>query len=172
MLPVGTRDRLMTFTGESISTKAPSAEPAVQRSPDSGNPAAADIAGLINTHPLSTFQKEIMVLIGTVILMDHPGDGVCRARLDAGLAHRPKRSRPDLWRRAPWYVGRFDAAQHSFRSCRPTARARRIDDLLQPVHAGDSCGGIRAATCVPALLDGTRHRRADGEFCLPPPCIP
>ncbi len=60
----------MTFPGQSISAEEPSAEPAVLRSPDSGNPAAADIAGLINTHPLSSFQKEIMVLIGAVILMD------------------------------------------------------------------------------------------------------
>src|SRR6266576_5769377 len=70
MLHVANRDHLMTFPGQSISAEEPSAEPAVLRSPDSGNPAAADIAGLINTHPLSSFQKEIMVLIGAVILMD------------------------------------------------------------------------------------------------------
>jgi AAHS family 4-hydroxybenzoate transporter-like MFS transporter len=70
MLHVANRDHLMTFSGQSISADEPSAEPAALRSPDSGNPAAADIAGLINTHPLSSFQKEIMVLIGAVILMD------------------------------------------------------------------------------------------------------
>ncbi len=60
----------MTFPGQSISAEEPSAEAAVLRSPDSGNPAAADIAGLINMHPLSSFQKGIMVLIGGVVLMD------------------------------------------------------------------------------------------------------
>src|SRR6266566_4221823 len=70
MLHVANRDHLMTFPGQSISAEEPSAEPAVLRSPDSGNPAAADIAGLINTHPLSSFQKGIMVLIGGVVVMD------------------------------------------------------------------------------------------------------
>jgi len=70
MRHVANRDHLMTFPGQSISAEEPSEEPAVLRSPDSGNPAAADIAGLINTHPLSSFQKEIMVLIGAVVLMD------------------------------------------------------------------------------------------------------
>jgi MFS transporter, AAHS family, 4-hydroxybenzoate transporter len=70
MRHVANRDHLMAFPGQSISAAGPAVEPAVPRSPDSGNPAAADIAGLINTHPLSSFQKGIMVLIGGVILMD------------------------------------------------------------------------------------------------------
>src|SRR6267142_498066 len=40
------------------------------RPPGSGNPATLDIAGLINARPLSSFQKEIMVLIGGVVIMD------------------------------------------------------------------------------------------------------
>jgi len=60
----------MIYPGQSISSEEPSAESAMLRSPDSGNPAVADIAGLINMHPLSSFQKGIMVLIGGVVLMD------------------------------------------------------------------------------------------------------
>jgi AAHS family 4-hydroxybenzoate transporter-like MFS transporter len=60
----------MTFPGQIISGEEPSAEAAVLCSPDSGNPAVADIAGLINMHPLSSFQKGIMVLIGGVVVMD------------------------------------------------------------------------------------------------------
>jgi MFS transporter, AAHS family, 4-hydroxybenzoate transporter len=67
---VANRDDLMTFPSQSISTGEPSAERVVPHSLDSGNPAAADIVGLINMHPLSTFQKGIMVLIGGAILMD------------------------------------------------------------------------------------------------------
>jgi MFS transporter, AAHS family, 4-hydroxybenzoate transporter len=46
------------------------AEAAALRSPISGNPSVVDIAGLINMHPLSSFQKGIMVLIGGVVVMD------------------------------------------------------------------------------------------------------
>ncbi len=60
----------MTFPGGRISSAVPSAEAAVLRSPDSGNPAVVDIAALINTLPLSSFQKGIMVLIGGVVVMD------------------------------------------------------------------------------------------------------
>jgi AAHS family 4-hydroxybenzoate transporter-like MFS transporter len=48
----------------------PAEETAILRSPNSGKPAAVDIAGLINMHPLSSFQKGIMVLIGGVVVMD------------------------------------------------------------------------------------------------------
>src|SRR5260221_10459793 len=64
------RDTLMAFPDQSISAEGSSAHPAVPGSPDSGNSAVADIVALINTHPLSSFQKGIMVLIGAVILMD------------------------------------------------------------------------------------------------------
>jgi AAHS family 4-hydroxybenzoate transporter-like MFS transporter len=67
---VANRDHLMTFPGQRIHSEEPSAETAGLRSPDSGNPAVVDIAGLINTHPLSSFQKEIMILIGGVVVMD------------------------------------------------------------------------------------------------------
>ena len=60
----------MALPDQNISVVGRAAQPAVPRSTDSGNPAAADIAALINTHPLSPFQKGIMVLIGAVILMD------------------------------------------------------------------------------------------------------
>jgi MFS transporter, AAHS family, 4-hydroxybenzoate transporter len=70
MRHVANRDHLMTFPGQTISGEEPSAEAAVLRSPDSGNAAVADIAGLINMHPLSSFQKGIMVLIGGAVLMD------------------------------------------------------------------------------------------------------
>jgi MFS transporter, AAHS family, 4-hydroxybenzoate transporter len=70
MRHVANRDHLMAFPDQSISAEGASAQPAVPPSPDSGNSAAADIAALINTHPLSSFQKGIMVLIGAVILMD------------------------------------------------------------------------------------------------------
>jgi len=52
------RDRLMP------------AEATTLRSPNSGSPSTVDIAGLINTRPLSSFQKGIMVLIGGVVVMD------------------------------------------------------------------------------------------------------
>ena len=60
----------MTFPGRRIPSEEPSAETAGFRSPNSGNPAVVDIAGLINLHPLSSFQKGIMVLIGGVVVMD------------------------------------------------------------------------------------------------------
>jgi MFS transporter, AAHS family, 4-hydroxybenzoate transporter len=60
----------MTFPGRRIPSEELSAGASVLLSPDSGNPAVADIAGLINTHPLSSFQKGIMVLIGGVVVMD------------------------------------------------------------------------------------------------------
>jgi AAHS family 4-hydroxybenzoate transporter-like MFS transporter len=67
---VANRDHPMTLPGRRISSEEPSAEAAILRSPDSGNPAVMDIAGLINQQPLSSFQKGIMVLIGGVIVMD------------------------------------------------------------------------------------------------------
>jgi AAHS family 4-hydroxybenzoate transporter-like MFS transporter len=60
----------MTVPGRRISSEVPSAEAAALRSSNSDNPAVVDIAGLINTHPLSFFQKGIMVLIGGVVVMD------------------------------------------------------------------------------------------------------
>jgi MFS transporter, AAHS family, 4-hydroxybenzoate transporter len=60
----------MTVPGRRISSEVPSAEAAALRSSNSDNPAVVDIAGLINTHPLSSFQKGIMVLIGGVVVMD------------------------------------------------------------------------------------------------------
>jgi AAHS family 4-hydroxybenzoate transporter-like MFS transporter len=45
-------------------------EATVLRSADSHNSKVADIAALIDTHPLSSFQKGIMVLIGGVVVMD------------------------------------------------------------------------------------------------------
>src|ERR1700757_1210097 len=62
MRHVANRDHLMTFPGRRILSEEPSTEAAVLGSPDSGNPAVVDIAGLINTRPLSSFQKGIMVL--------------------------------------------------------------------------------------------------------------
>ena len=60
----------MTVPGRRISSEVPSAEAAALRSSNSGNPAVVDIAALINTRPLSSFQKGIMVLIGGVVVMD------------------------------------------------------------------------------------------------------
>jgi AAHS family 4-hydroxybenzoate transporter-like MFS transporter len=45
-------------------------EATIPGSPNPGNPATVDIAGLINARPLSSFQKGIMVLIGGVVVMD------------------------------------------------------------------------------------------------------
>jgi MFS transporter, AAHS family, 4-hydroxybenzoate transporter len=70
MRHVANRDHLMTFSGRRIPSEEPTAEPAALHSPDSGGAAIVDIAGLINTHPLSAFQKGIMVLIGGVVIMD------------------------------------------------------------------------------------------------------
>jgi MFS transporter, AAHS family, 4-hydroxybenzoate transporter len=70
MRHVANRDHLMTFTGRHIPSEAPSAQTAVLRSSNSINPAVVGIAGLINTQPLSSFQKGIMVLIGGVVVMD------------------------------------------------------------------------------------------------------
>jgi AAHS family 4-hydroxybenzoate transporter-like MFS transporter len=67
---VANRDHLMTPSGRRIPSEEPSAEASVVRPPHSGSPAAVDIADLINTHPLSSFQKGIMVLIGGVVVMD------------------------------------------------------------------------------------------------------
>src|SRR5258707_3645176 len=67
---VANRDHLMTFPGRHIRSEEPSAQSVVLRSPNSMKPAVVDIAGLINIHPLSSFQKGIMVLIGGVIVMD------------------------------------------------------------------------------------------------------
>src|ERR1700724_3350366 len=64
------RGHFITFPGRRIPSEEPSAETAGFRSPNSGNPAVVDIAGLINLHPLSSFQKGIMVLIGGVVVMD------------------------------------------------------------------------------------------------------
>ena len=43
-----------------------------ERAAEAGTPPAsvADVAGLINAHPLSSFQKAVMVLIGGVVIMD------------------------------------------------------------------------------------------------------
>jgi AAHS family 4-hydroxybenzoate transporter-like MFS transporter len=59
----------MAFPGCAPSEKS-DAEASTLRSPISGNPSIVDIAGLINMHPLSSFQKGIMVLIGGVVVMD------------------------------------------------------------------------------------------------------
>jgi MFS transporter, AAHS family, 4-hydroxybenzoate transporter len=60
----------MTLSGRRIPNEEPSVEASVLRAPQSGSPAAVDIADLINTQPLSSFQKAIMVLIGGVVVMD------------------------------------------------------------------------------------------------------
>lgn len=60
----------MTFPGRRIPSEEPSAQAAVLRSPSSGKPAVVDLAGMINMHPLSSFQKGIMILIGGVVVMD------------------------------------------------------------------------------------------------------
>src|SRR5712675_1707164 len=60
----------MAFPGLRDPSEVPSAEAAALRSSNSGNPAAVDIVGLLNLHPLSSFQKGIMVLIGGVVVMD------------------------------------------------------------------------------------------------------
>jgi MFS transporter, AAHS family, 4-hydroxybenzoate transporter len=60
----------MTLSGRRIPNEEPSAEASVLRAPQSESPAAVDIADLINTQPLSSFQKAIMVLIGGVVVMD------------------------------------------------------------------------------------------------------
>src|SRR5467141_1678240 len=70
MRHITNRDDPMTVPGRRISSEVPSAEAAALRSSNSGNPAVVDIAGLINLHPLSSFQKGIMVLIGGVVVMD------------------------------------------------------------------------------------------------------
>ena len=53
MRHVANRDHLMTFPGRRISGGEPSVEATVLRSPESGNPAVVDMAGLINMNPLS-----------------------------------------------------------------------------------------------------------------------
>jgi MFS transporter, AAHS family, 4-hydroxybenzoate transporter len=70
MRHIAARDHQMTFPGRRVPSEEPTAEAAVLRPPDSGNPAGADIVSLINAHPLSSFQKGIMVLIGGVVVMD------------------------------------------------------------------------------------------------------
>ncbi len=60
----------MPLPGLRVPSEASPAEVAARPSPDSGNPTVVDIAGLINTHPLSAFQKGVMVLIGGVVVMD------------------------------------------------------------------------------------------------------
>lgn len=60
----------MTFPTRRMSHEEPSAGATVPRSPESANPAVEDIAGLIDMHPLSSFQKGIMFLIGGVVVMD------------------------------------------------------------------------------------------------------
>jgi MFS transporter, AAHS family, 4-hydroxybenzoate transporter len=70
MRHVANRDHLMTFPGRRTLSEEPPAEATILRSPDSGDAAVVDIAGLINTRPLSSFQKGIMVLIGGVVVMD------------------------------------------------------------------------------------------------------
>jgi MFS transporter, AAHS family, 4-hydroxybenzoate transporter len=70
MRQVAKRDHLMTLSGRRIPNEEPSAEASVLRAPHSGDPAAVDIADLINAQPLSSFQKGIMVLIGGVVVMD------------------------------------------------------------------------------------------------------
>jgi AAHS family 4-hydroxybenzoate transporter-like MFS transporter len=60
----------MTLSGRRIPNEEPSAEASVLPAPQSGSPAAVDIADLINKQPLSSFQKAIMVLIGGVVVMD------------------------------------------------------------------------------------------------------
>jgi MFS transporter, AAHS family, 4-hydroxybenzoate transporter len=58
----------MSLSGRRVPREASAAD-AARHSPNSGNP-AVDIAALINMHPLSSFQKWIMVLIGGVVVMD------------------------------------------------------------------------------------------------------
>jgi MFS transporter, AAHS family, 4-hydroxybenzoate transporter len=70
MRHITNRDYPMTVPGRRISSEMPSAEAAALRSSNSGNPAVVDIAGLIDSRPLSSFQKGIMVLIGGVVVMD------------------------------------------------------------------------------------------------------
>jgi MFS transporter, AAHS family, 4-hydroxybenzoate transporter len=60
----------MSLPGRRVPSEASSVIDAVHLSSNSGNPAAVDIAELINMHPLSSFQKWIMVLIGGVVVMD------------------------------------------------------------------------------------------------------
>ncbi len=60
----------MAFPGLRDPSEKSSAEAAGRRSPISGNTSIGDIAGWINMHPLSSFQKGIMVLIGGVVVMD------------------------------------------------------------------------------------------------------
>jgi MFS transporter, AAHS family, 4-hydroxybenzoate transporter len=64
---VANRDHLMTLSGRRVLSEELSAESAALHSPVSGSPA---VAALINTRPLSAFQKGIMVLIGGVVIMD------------------------------------------------------------------------------------------------------
>jgi MFS transporter, AAHS family, 4-hydroxybenzoate transporter len=60
----------MAFPDLRVPSEVSAAEDAALRSPNSGDPSVVDIAGLINMHPLSSFQKGIMVLIGGVVVMD------------------------------------------------------------------------------------------------------
>jgi AAHS family 4-hydroxybenzoate transporter-like MFS transporter len=70
MRHIANRDHLMTFPGGRVPSETSLADAAVLGSPDSGHSSIVDIAALINTHPLSSFQKGIMVLIGGVVVMD------------------------------------------------------------------------------------------------------
>jgi MFS transporter, AAHS family, 4-hydroxybenzoate transporter len=60
----------MASSDPHVVSEESAAEAAALRSPDSGDPSVVDIARLINMHPLSSFQKGIMVLIGGVVVMD------------------------------------------------------------------------------------------------------
>jgi MFS transporter, AAHS family, 4-hydroxybenzoate transporter len=60
----------MAFPDPHVASEESAAGAAALRSPDSGDPSVVDIARLINMHPLSSFQKGILVLIGGVVVMD------------------------------------------------------------------------------------------------------
>src|SRR5579862_4320559 len=70
MRHVANHDRQMALAGSRMPIGGSPADAAVLRETNSGSSALIDITALINTHPLSSFQKQIMVLIGGVVVMD------------------------------------------------------------------------------------------------------
>ena len=70
MRHVANHDSQMALAGSRMPIGDSPADAAVLRETNSGSSALIDIAALINTHPLSSFQKQIMVLIGGVVVMD------------------------------------------------------------------------------------------------------
>ena len=158
----------MAFPDQSISAEGSSAQPAVPGSPDSGNSAVADIVALINTHPLSSFQKGIMVLIGAVILMDGfdiQAMGFVAPALTQDWHLDPKDLGPIFG------AGLLGMLGGSMLLSILSDRVGRRPVLVGSTAFFSLCMLATAAAesvqqlGVPALLDRARHRRGDGECC-------